>query len=245
MQIIGLTGGIASGKSEACRFLSQKCGISVIDTDAIGRKILETDQNCISNVLQVFPNCSACTADGDGEKSIDRVKLASEVFKKPEQRRKLESIIHPIIWSHVVYQLFLNWIKGTQRVIIDVPLLFEGRMHRLCSYTVLIACSTDIQRARLLVRNSKQQTPEAEDVALLRIHAQMKLESKLGLADVVIYNEDGLEDLFIELYSKVHKKSCSFFKHFIMMYLCVLLGSAYIMTWTLLIGLKYLFCVFF
>jgi dephospho-CoA kinase len=175
ISVIGLTGSIASGKSTASSYLVSCLGYEVIDADKIARDVL------IDLVT--------------GE--IDRGKLGSIVFANPSKRRKLERITHPRIVFRIICDIVRHRIMG-RRVVIDVPLLFESPnplLRFLCRTRVLIDVDYETQKRRIRIRN-----PELPDDQIdARIRSQMLREQKLKLADVVIYNDGSLDELYAQL----------------------------------------------
>ena len=183
--IIGLTGGIGSGKSTVARRFAE-LGASVYSADAIARLALEPGTSCYQKAIAAFGD-SILSPDG----RIDRKALAKIVFSDEQKRKLLNEIIHP----YVIEQLFsraeaeLSNTSGAL-VIFDIPLLFESGLDARMDRTVTVACE-EAERVRRIVRRDRV-TPEH---ALLRIRAQLPEEEKRRRADYVLENNGSLNDL--------------------------------------------------
>ncbi len=145
MLIIGLTGSIGMGKSEASR-MCRRLGVPVFDADAAIHEIMGPGGRAVKMVEAVFP----CVTAADG--SIDRVKLGPRVFGKPDELRKLEAILHPMVGE--MQRRFLARAAGAGQpiVVLDIPLLFEGRGEDRCDVTAVVSAPPFIQRQRVMAR---------------------------------------------------------------------------------------------
>lgn len=188
MQLIGLTGGIASGKSTCARMLGQQ-GIPVVDADEISRNILSPGTKAYRKTCRLFP---AAVDKQTG--LLNRILLGDIVFTDEQARRRLEAIIHPLVRLEIVKKAALLWCLGADRVVLDIPLLFETGLHKIMSYTICVHASEQHQRERLMARLGL-----TEAQAISRIAAQMSSEQKCRLADVVIYNDGSLEETKAQL----------------------------------------------
>lgn len=186
--IIGITGGIASGKSTVSNLLKQH-GFEVIDADQISYNALTIDENCINKVLELF-DCA------DDQNNIDRKKLGNIIFNDEIKQKQLEAIVHP----YVINQIKEGIKKSENEIIfLDIPLLYEANLDSLCDYVVVVYVNKDTQLERLLKRN-----PLTKEEAIARINAQMSLEEKKQKANYIIDNENSLEDLInqVEIFIK-------------------------------------------
>ncbi len=177
---IGLTGGIASGKSTVGKYLQDRYGIPVLSADRYAHYVLE---NVISElVIDRFG--SQILQDG----TIDRKALGQIVFSQPEERAWLESKIHPI-----VKELLRRDLKeySKQKVVLEIPLLFEAKMTDLVDQVWVVSCSEQKMIERLQKRNQLT-IKECHD----RIKAQMPIQEKCKLADVILENEGTLAELY-------------------------------------------------
>ena len=186
--VIGLTGGIGCGKSEAAKFL-RTLGAAHLDADVISRELTAAGGAALPEIRRVFGEAAF---NGDG--TLDRASLGRLVFGNEPARRALEGIIHPLVQREMLTRMDAAAKAGAAVVILDVPLLFETGMDALCDETWLISCDEDVQLERLMERDSMD-----EDQAKARIASQMSLEDKTRRATVVIDNRGQLDRLYAQL----------------------------------------------
>lgn len=184
MQLIGLTGGIASGKSTVAKILEQ-LGAAVVNADALAREVVEPGRDAWKEIVDAF---GAEVLQPD--QSLDRQKLRAIIFNNPEARKKLESIIHPRVRALAEERIRQHAAAGYEVVVYEVPLLFEGNLQDLLRPVILVACDIDTQRRRLQQRDRLNAA-----TAQKQIDAQMSLEKKRRLADYIIENDGGMDDL--------------------------------------------------
>lgn len=173
---IGLTGGIATGKSSAARLLEQRHGLPVLDADLYARQALEPGQPATEAVLARFG-----TGVVSNSGVVDRRALGAIVFNNQDERRWLEQLVHPIVRQRFDQELVR--LDTNPAVVLMIPLLFESGLEALCSETWLVDCDESQQLQRLMARD---QLNEAE--AQARMDAQWPLARKRPLADVLISN---------------------------------------------------------
>ena len=173
---IGLTGGIASGKSSVGRYLEQQ-GITVLDADFYAREALAPGTAATRAVLQRY----GAKVERERIGSLDRAALGSIVFRDPQERSWLESLLHPLVRERFNQELQTH--SGEKLVTLMIPLLFEAGLESLCSEIWVVHCSPAQQEQRLMTRN--QLSPEEAEQ---RIRAQWPLDRKTELADCVIDN---------------------------------------------------------
>lgn len=183
MKIIGLTGGIASGKSTVSDFLRRN-GAVIIDADAISRSLTAPGGAALETIRAVFGDS---VFEGD---TLDRKKLAQVIFSDAAQREKLNAIIHPLVLAQMRDKTLEAAAHGETAVIWDVPLLFETGYDRFADETWLVAAEESIQLSRLIARDGL--TPSQ---AQSRIDAQMPLAQKRTLADRILENNGTLAQL--------------------------------------------------
>ena len=179
--IIGLTGGIGSGKSAAANFFQNE-GISVIDTDQLARKVIEKDTPGYSKVVDSF---GANILDNND--SIDRAKLREEVFHDNEKRKILESITHPLVRELMVQKISSS---TSPYSIIMVPLIFETNSAKNYDRVLVIDCDVEIQLARATIRDEN-----SADLIQKIIDSQCSRSERLSIANDVIPNNHSIEDL--------------------------------------------------
>ena len=179
--IIGLTGGIGSGKSAAANFFQNE-GISVIDTDQLARKVIEKDTPGYSKVVDSF---GANILDNND--SIDRAKLREEVFHDNEKRKILESITHPLVRELMVQKISSS---TSPYSIIMVPLIFETNSAKNYDRVLVIDCDVEIQLVRATIRDEN-----SADLIQKIIDSQCSRSERLSIANDVIPNNHSIEDL--------------------------------------------------
>ena len=184
---IGLTGGIATGKSMVGRLLAEH-SLPVLDADVYAREALAAGTDGAKAVLQRYGDCVRVKGNKPGSTVIDRDALGAIIFKQPAEKAWLEAIVHPLV--RTCFERELNELKEQPTVVLMIPLLFEAGLESLCSEVWLVDCTEEQQLQRLMARNS---LGEAE--ALARIHAQWPLARKRPLADELINNTGSLAEL--------------------------------------------------
>ena len=184
MKLIGLTGGIASGKTTVSGIL-ERLGAAVVDADVLAREVVAPGQDAWRDIVETF---GAEVLQPD--KNLDRQKLRSLIFSDPLARKKLEAIIHPRVRALAEKRISEHAAAGREIVVYEVPLLFEGNLHDWLRPVVLVACDVQTQKQRLQERD-RVNSADAQK----HIDAQMSLDEKRRLADYVIENNGTLEDL--------------------------------------------------
>lgn len=183
--ILGLTGGIGSGKSAASQWFETQ-GITVVDADIVAREIVEKGQPALEQIKQSFGDWVLLE---NGE--LDRRALREHIFKEPQARHQLEQITHPAIRQSIIQQLQA---ATSPYVILVSPLLFETNQHQLTQRTLLIDASEDLQ----ILRASQRDGQSIEQIQKI-IAAQMPRAEKLKIADDVILNDGHIEHLYRKL----------------------------------------------
>lgn len=184
MRIIGLTGGIASGKSTASAHL-KSIGASVIDADAISHSLTDSDGETLSAIITAFGTEMLLENGG-----LDRRKLGLLVFGDDEARRKLNAIMHPLVLKEMQRQTLALRLQGVGRVIWDVPLLFETEMDAHTDEIWLLAVPAQVQLARLIARDGITLSQAQQ-----RLLSQMSTDEKIKRATHTIYNTGTIEEL--------------------------------------------------
>lgn len=199
MLVVGLSGGIAAGKSTVTRHLIS-LGVPVIDCDRIAHDTACKGAWGYRRIVAAF-GPGILTETGD----IDRARLGQLVFAEAAARRRLNKATHAPVAVELLRQLLGHWLRFRRAVVIDMPLLFETGTYKLTSSNVVVACRPELQVQRVMLRDSCS-TADAK----ARIAAQMPLERKMQLADVVLENDSSLEQLqeqVLELVATLQKKS--------------------------------------
>lgn len=197
MKIIGLTGGIGSGKSTAAAHLKNK-GLKHIDADEIARGLTADGSPLLPVLDRTFgPEgelgiSSKRILDDDGR--LDRKALASVVFTDESRRKRLDSIMFGEVISRIVSELDLFREEGADAVLIDAPLLFESGLDRLCDVVVLITADMETRIRRVCLRDAV-----TEQEVMDRINSQMSDDEKASLSDVIVDNSGTQEQLYAGL----------------------------------------------
>ena len=189
--VLGLTGGIGSGKSAASQWFEAQ-GITVVDADVVAREVVEIGQPALAQIQQAFGNW-VLLADG----SLNRRALREYIFQSPEARKTLESITHPAIRTSIIQQLHA---AQSPYAILVSPLLFETNQHELTQHTLLIDATIELQ----IERASQRDGQNIEQIRNI-IAAQMSREQKQTMADDIVLNDGHLDHLYAYL-RPLHQK---------------------------------------
>lgn len=180
---VGITGNIASGKSEVEKILITK-NYSVLDTDEVSHNLL-LNKDIKTEIISTFKVYDVL----DGEE-LSRQKLGQLVFANESLRQKLENILHPQIIKEVKHFFVEKETAGERIVFVSVPLLFEAKFENIFDKIILIYSDDNIRLERLIKRNELPL-----EYAQNRLKIQISQDEKISLADYVIYNNKSLADL--------------------------------------------------
>ena len=183
MAVIGITGSIASGKSTFRDLLVPILPAQAVDADAIARHLLEEDPGVRAQVLAAI-SPGAFKPDG----SPDRVEIRRIIYSDPAAKARLEAILHPRVRTTWMEEAELAN-KEKRHLLVDIPLLFETRAEPHFDITVTVACSPDIQRARLVARGLDA------DLAQRILLAQMPVPEKIARSSHLVWNDGKLAAL--------------------------------------------------
>ena len=184
MKVVGLTGGIASGKSTVAAIL-RRLGAAVIDADQLAREAVMPEQPAWKEIVARFgPEIL------QEDNSLDRKKLRGLIFGNTVLRKEVEAIIHPRVRELAEDRIRDFGANGAEIVVYEVPLLFEGGLQEWLRPVILVASDLGVQKQRIRERD-RLTAADAER----HIDAQMSLEEKRRLADYVIENNGTLEEL--------------------------------------------------
>ena len=181
--VIGLTGGIAMGKSTVAKMFS-KYHIPVVDADLIAREVVEKGQKSYEKIVRTFGKEIL-----HEDLSINRKKLGQIIFADARKREQLNHIVHPAIREEMVLQRDRYVAAAVPAVVLDIPLLYESRLTHFVDKVIVVAIHGDLQLKRLMNRDQIN-----EQEAKRRIQAQMPIEEKIKKADAVIYNEGSIRE---------------------------------------------------
>ena len=194
MKIIGLTGGIASGKSTVATEL-RKQNVPVFDADEVSRNAVAKGSKGLALVADAF-GAEYLTADGE----MDRAKISQLVFSDKEALKTLEGILHKIVWDEAEAFLAEAREQKAKLAVLDVPLLIETKWHERVDLVWLVAVSKEQQIKRAMIRSGM-----TEEEVKARIAAQMSLEDKKKFADVVLDNSGALEETLAQVHAELAK----------------------------------------
>lgn len=189
--VLGLTGGIGSGKSAASQWFEAQ-GITVVDADVVAREVVAIGQPALAQIQQVFGDW-VLLEDG----SLNRRALREHIFQSPEARKTLENITHPAIRTSIIQQLHA---AQSPYAILVSPLLFETNQHELTQHTLLIDATIELQ----IERASQRDGQNIEQIRNI-IAAQMSREQKQAMADDIVLNDGHLDHLYAHL-RPLHEK---------------------------------------
>lgn len=185
-RLIGLTGGIATGKSTVSRYLADTYQLPILDADLYAREAVQANSPILLNIFKRYGD-RVRLPDGN----LNRQQLGEIIFNNLEEKNWLESQIHPYVRNR-----FQSEIERTdaQTIVLVIPLLFEAKMTDLTTETWLVYCSSQEQIRRLIERDklSKEQ-------AIARIQSQIPIEEKVAWADVILDNSSTLKNLFRQI----------------------------------------------
>lgn len=179
--IVGLTGGIASGKSTVSN-LFRKYGIEIVDADKVAKEVSEKKES-IEKISNIF---GKDILDSDGK--IVREKLREKAFKNRELLQELNKIIHPQVMEYFKRKNEEN--SKDEILIFDIPLLYETKMEYLCDKIIVVGVDVQKQIRRVVARDGS-----SEELAKKIIFNQMPLDEKIKKADIVIMNDGTLDEL--------------------------------------------------
>lgn len=180
---IGLTGGIATGKSTVSDMFKQ-FNIPVIDADIISRDVVKPGHDAYQKIIQTFGR--RILRD---DQTINRKRLGDIIFSNDAERQKLNHIVHPAVRKEMLKQRTEHINSGAQVVVMDIPLLFESKLTHLVDKVLVVYVDLETQRLRLLKRNHLN-LDEIEK----RIQSQMSITNKVKRADAIINNNGSIKE---------------------------------------------------
>jgi dephospho-CoA kinase len=193
-RLIGLTGGIATGKTTVSNYLATQYHLPILDADVYAREAVAQDSPILQTIFRRY---------GDKVKlvdaSLDRTALGEIVFNDPQEKQWLESQIHPYVRDR--FEQELSKINNNT-IVLSIPLLFEAQLTNLVTEIWVVSCDRSLQIARLQQRNgltAKQ--------AQARIDSQIPLAEKIAAADIVLDNNGDLTDLYAQIDAAIRNRS--------------------------------------
>lgn len=188
-RILGLTGGIASGKSTVSKYFAS-LNIPIVDADLVARKVMRAGSPAVKDIREEFGE-EVLLENGE----INREYLGELVFTYPEKRKQLNEIVQGRIRTEIADQTKALLEKNPPLIILDIPLLYEETYETEVDEVMVVYVDADVQKERLLKRN----TDLTEEDALNRILSQIPLAEKAKLADVLIDNNGTIEQTLAQV----------------------------------------------
>ncbi len=178
---IGLTGGIASGKSTIAKYIKKYRGIPILDADQYSKDLTKPKSSCFEKIIAYFgPQIIDQHSSGN---EINRALLKKIIFENSIHRSWIQNLLHPLIKEEMIEKC--NQFDKNKILLLVIPLLFEAKFTDLCTEIWLVKCPKDIQKKRLMKRN-KLSDDEAEKI----INLQLNFEDKSKFSDVILDNSD-------------------------------------------------------
>jgi dephospho-CoA kinase len=184
--LIGLTGGIATGKSTVANYLAKTYNLPILDADVYARDAVSIGSPLLSQIAEKY-GTEIILSDGN----LNRTKLGEIIFHQPEERSWVESIIHPYVRN--CFAKAINE-SSANTLILVIPLLFEANLENLVNQIWVVSCSPQQQQQRLIERNNL-----TAEQAAARINSQLPIAEKIARADVVLDNSGNLESLLQQI----------------------------------------------
>lgn len=183
MLVVGLTGGIAAGKSTVSTTLREKYKLTVVDADVIAKEVVDPGRKAYKQIVETFgPEIEGLVNPDDY--SLNRALLGKAVFGNKEKLAQLNRIVHPAVKKEIIWQVLKAYVTFKSIVVLDVPLLYESGLYRVCGLVVTVSCERQVALERLVDRNPELSREDAEK----RISSQMSNEERNYRADLVIDN---------------------------------------------------------
>ena len=180
-RIIGLTGGIASGKTTITNYIRKHKNIPILDADNLSRELIRPKTYGYKRILDYFGN--KIIDNNNSEKIINRKLLRNIIFKHSESKEWIEKLLHPLIKEKMIEKC--SQYKNNQTILLVIPLLFEAKFEDICTEIWLVKCPKELQKKRLITRD-KISEKEAYD----SINLQLSFKEKRKFADIILDNSD-------------------------------------------------------
>jgi dephospho-CoA kinase len=178
---IGLTGGIASGKSTIAKYIKEYVDIPILDADQYSKDLIKPNSNCYKKVVAYFG--PPIVDQHSSVNEINRALLKKIIFENSKHRKWIQNLLHPLIKEKMIEKC--NQYEKNKILLLVIPLLFEAKFTDLCTEIWLVKCPREIQKKRLMSRN-KLSDNEAEKI----INLQLNFEDKSKFSDVILDNSD-------------------------------------------------------
>jgi len=177
---IGLTGGIASGKTTITNYIRKHKNIPIIDADNLSRELIKPNTYGYKKILDFFGN-KIIDNMNNSERVINRKLLRKIIFENSESKEWIEKLLHPLIKEKMIEEC--SQYKNTQTIVMVIPLLFEAKFEDICTEIWLVKCPKELQKKRLITRDKI-----SEKEAYKLINFQLSFEDKRKFSDIILDN---------------------------------------------------------
>jgi len=179
---IGLTGGIASGKTTITNYIRKNKKIPILDADNLSRELIKPNTYAYKKILDYFGN-KIIDNKNNSEKLINRKILRNIIFKNSESKEWIEKLLHPLIKEKMIEEC--SQYKNNETIVLVIPLLFEAKFEDICTEIWLVKCSKELQKKRLITRDKISEKEACEFINL-----QLSFEEKRKFSDIILDNSD-------------------------------------------------------
>ena len=179
---IGLTGGIASGKTTITNYIRTHKKIPILDADNLSRELIKPNTYGYKKILDYFGN-KIIDNKNNSERAINRKLLRNIIFRNSESKEWIEKLLHPLIKEKMIAKC--RQYKNNETIVLVIPLLFEAKFEDICTEIWLVKCPKELQKKRLITRD-KISEKEAYEL----INLQLSFEEKRKFSDIILDNSD-------------------------------------------------------
>ncbi len=179
---IGLTGGIASGKTTITNYIRKYKNIPILDADNLSGELIKPNTYAYKKILDYFGN-KIIDHKNNSERAINRKLLRNIIFKHAESKEWIEKLLHPLIKEKMIEAC--SKYKNNQTIVLVIPLLFEAKFEDICTEIWLVKCPTELQKTRLIKRDKISEKEAYESINL-----QLSFEEKRKFSDIILDNSD-------------------------------------------------------
>ncbi len=179
---IGLTGGIASGKTTITNYIRKHKNIPILDADNLSKELIKPNTYGYKKILDYFGN-KIIDNKNNSDKAINRKLLRKIIFKHSKSKEWIEKLLHPLIKEKMIEEC--SQYKNNQTIVLVIPLLFEAKFEDICTEIWLVKCPKEIQKKRLIKRDKISEKEASESINL-----QLSFEEKRKFSDIILDNSD-------------------------------------------------------
>ena len=179
---IGLTGGIASGKTTITNYIKKHKNIPILDADNLSRELIKPNTYGYKKILDYFGN-KIIDNKNNSEREINRKLLRNIIFKHSESKEWIEKLLHPLIKEKMIEEC--SKYKNNQTILLVIPLLFEAKFEDICTEIWLVQCPKEEQKKRLITRDKISEKEACDSISL-----QLSFEEKRKFSDIILDNSD-------------------------------------------------------